>query len=154
MVEIEPYGAEYEQIFDDFIAVGTQICYYTWTYEAYYENDLIEHSKISDYVKFDPDLRKFTFRSTNGGKSYNIKIVGDLTDPFTTKELEFTLTVLPAIVDTAVNNKAPSITLKESYEVERQVDENKVPLKEEGEIVFIGLITDKEGDEYTSELEL
>ena len=45
-VEIEPLGEKSEIFFDKFIAHGTQACGYTWSYEAFLGDDLIEDSII------------------------------------------------------------------------------------------------------------
>ena len=67
-------------MFDRFIAYGTEVCGYTWSYQAFFEDDLIEDSIISNDVEFNADERKFIFSSTNGGKKYEIRIKGNLSD--------------------------------------------------------------------------
>ena len=51
-VEIIPNGKTFEMVFDEFETPGTEMCYYTWSYEAYYQGLLLKDSSISKFVSF------------------------------------------------------------------------------------------------------
>ena len=86
---------EYDLMFGNFTADGTQDCNYEWSYQAYYEDELIEVSSLSEDVIFDANLRKFYFNMQTGGMTFTIKIKGSLSDLKTTAETEFQVIVAP-----------------------------------------------------------
>ena len=62
-------GTEYEEIFGQFIAVGTQDCGYTWTYQAYLNGVEIVGTLNDDVtITFDPSKRSLTFSTLVNNK--------------------------------------------------------------------------------------
>ena len=77
---IKPNSKDQELVFDNFIAHGTSLCQYTWSYEAYLETDLLENSVLAQDVTFSPSDRKFMFTPTKDDYTYTITIKGSLSD--------------------------------------------------------------------------
>ena len=135
---------DYELSFGDFLVDGTNECNYEWSYEAYYEDMLIETSSLSEDVLFDANLHKFYFNMQTGGMTFTIKIKGIFSDLKTTAETTFLVIVAPVeennyFIDDKV---APRfISLKQSYNITRLVDEagnileNKPTRLELGDII-------------------
>ena len=135
---------DYELSFGDFLVDGTNECNYEWSYEAYYEDMLIETSSLSEDVIFDASLHKFYFNMQTGGMAFTITIKGIFSDLKTTAETEFQVTVAPIennyIIE--VDEVAPRfISLKQNYNITRLVDEagnlleNKATRLELGDII-------------------
>ena len=99
---IEPTGDKKKRYFDDFEAQGTELCNYTWSYKAFYEDIEVEDSEISNIVKLDSDKRKFVFQTTLPDMRYKIKLKGTLSDEITTAETTFKLRVKPLVTQYTV----------------------------------------------------
>ena len=88
----------------------------------------------------------------HGGHNYTIDLVGNLSDGNTSDSKQFQLEIRAGNDDFKVVNTAPTIDLATTYRLERYYDADGNLIGEIDSIIYLGVIVDKEGDLFETEL--